>query len=260
MTTDFNWIRPNIYSRSEDKNLDFNIQFKPYRWFTRYSFDRAVRLTTKKIKYKFHTIFLLLKGDLDSELILKSFIQYKLKFKVLIIKTSGNKEDSEIAMNLCKEVGIIPVIIELNDIDYLKIYYENILKQLNGYGIDYVPELIACKYAKDRCGVAILPNCQITYLNNKILPIYSEWDFYGDFFIGQEHSLNYFSLKLEMMDSILVHINDKPVEMAKAELYGLKYKPKLINKFPNNFINLTEKLNSQFNRKANPSLVMEKQD
>ena len=62
------------------------------------------------------------------------------------------------------------------------------------------------------------------------------------------------------MDSILVHINDKPVEMAKAELYGLKYKPKLINKFPNNFINLTEKLNSQFNRKANPSLVMEKQD
>ena len=125
MTTDFNWIRPNIYSRSEDKNLDFNIQFKPYRWFTRYSFDRAVRLTTKKIKYKFHTIFLLLKGDLDSELILKSFIQYKLKFKVLIIKTSGNKEDSEIAMNLCKEVGIIPVIIELNDIDYLKITKTN---------------------------------------------------------------------------------------------------------------------------------------
>ena len=51
MTTDFNWIRPNIYSRSEDKNLDFNIQFKPYRCFTIYSFDRAVRLTTKKIKY-----------------------------------------------------------------------------------------------------------------------------------------------------------------------------------------------------------------
>ena len=125
MATENDWVDTNIYERCLIPNLSFHVRLRPYP-FREMKFQDAADYTAKRIYEKHKKIYVALSGGADSEFVVRVFHRNNIPFDVIIVKTSGNFKELQYAFKTCKELSIEPIIIDLDNSQYLSIYYEEV--------------------------------------------------------------------------------------------------------------------------------------
>ena len=250
MATHNNWMTHNLRSRFLDSSADFKVILEPYD-FIPMPFNEAADYTVKLIEGKYQNIFLSFSGGFDSDFVFHVMQRNKVPFTPLVVKTSGNQVEMEYALYTCRKFNITPIIINLEDKDYLSFYDNQILKKINGHGLCAVPGIFACNYAKDHNGICVIGEHMIDNNENSLFPGLNEWDFYNEVFVGEAHNIPFFNYTLELTNAMISQINNNQIDEWKHELYQLDYRPIIDYQFSDLFNMIKAALNAK--RKSTPN-------
>jgi hypothetical protein len=259
MATENDWVDSNIFERLLIPALSFHVRLRPHP-FREMNFQDAADYTAKRIYEKHKNIYVALSGGADSDFVVRVFHRNNIPFTPVIIRTSGNFKELIWAYRICDKLNIDPVIIDLDDKEYLNIYYEEVIKKIRGYGIYSVPSIHACRYAKDHDGVLIIGEHMIEGekldKNGKatIRPEMNEWDCYNEAIVGNEYSIPFFLYTIELTYAMLNAIEEsEKIDMWKCRLYDIEYRPIQTYEFTPNFKDAISKINLGARRSANPN-------
>ena len=260
MATENDWIDTNIYERVLVPNLSFHVRLRPYP-FREMFFQDAADYTAKRIYEKHKKIYVALSGGADSDFVVRCFHRNKIPFEVIIVKTSGNFKELIYAYKVCDELNITPIIINLKDSEYLRIYFEDVVKKIHGFGIYAIPGIVACRYAKDNDGVLIIGEHMIEGEKPdsdgkvRIQPAMNEWDCYNEIFVGEDYNIPFFLYTLELTYAMLYAIYDdrEPIDIWKCNLYGVQLRPIMEYEFSKEFKDGLEKIFNMRKKKAVPN-------
>lgn len=258
MATENDWVDSNIFERLLIPALSFHVRLRPHP-FREMSFQDAADYTAKRIYEKNKNIFVALSGGADSDFVVRVFHRNNIPFTPIIVKTSGNFKELIWAYRTCDKLNLTPTILELNDAQYLNIYYEEIIKKIRGYGIYSVPSIHACRYAKEHDGVLIIGEHMIEGekedKNGKktIRPEMNEWDCYNEAIIGNEYSIPFFLYTVELTYAMLNAVEEMPIDMWKCKLYGIDYRPIMSYEFAPAFEKAIKQINLSNWRTADPN-------
>ena len=258
MATENDWVDSNIFERLLIPALSFHVRLRPHP-FREMSFQDAADYTAKRIYEKNKNIFVALSGGADSDFVVRVFHRNNIPFTPIIVKTSGNFKELIWAYRTCDKLNLTPIILELNDAQYLNIYYEEVIKKIRGYGIYSVPSIHACRYAKEHDGVLIIGEHMIEGekedKNGKktIRPEMNEWDCYNEAIIGNEYSIPFFLYTIELTYAMLNAVEEMPIDMWKCKLYGIDYRPIMSYEFAPAFKKAIKQINLSNWRTADPN-------
>jgi len=267
MATENDWVDTNIYERLLIPTLSYHVRLRPYP-FREMSFQDAADFTAKRIYENHGKIYVALSGGADSDFVVRVFHRNKIPFEVIIVKTSGNFKELQYAFKTCKELNITPIIIEIDDAKYLKIYYENVIKKLLGYGLYAIPSVVACEYARDNGGVLVIGEHMIEGEKAdkdgkvRIRPAMNEWDSYNEALVGKEYNIPFFLYTLEIAYAMLTAIDDtKPIDVWKCNLYEVEPRPIMGYEFSDIFMKTAQKVSTSSGniRTAKPNYDFDKQ-
>jgi hypothetical protein len=261
MSTHNNWVKQNLNERRDNPAASFKVEINPY-YYKEMSFHDAADYTAKLISEKHDKLYLALSGGADSDFVLHCFQRCNLPINVVIVKTTGNDEELSYAYKSCEKFKIDPIILELSDKEYLNIYYEEVIKKIFGYGIYSVPSIVACRYAKENDGVLIIGEHMIEGQKPdetgvvRMRPAFNEWDFYNEFLIGEEWNIPFFNYTLELACAMIGSINSDPIDVFKANLYGIEHRPIIDYKFSDDFMKVKTVIDHSKMRTAQPYFGM----
>ena len=150
-----NWIETNLINRKKDPNIDFQININKSK-FERISFDQAANNTINQIvSSTTKNIFVAFSGGYDSEFIVRRLHSLKIDFTPIIVQTeTGLGSERDYAYKTLRDLKIDAKILKLSNKEYVKLYHEKIIKELNGF-IWPSADLYACEYAKTENGIII---------------------------------------------------------------------------------------------------------
>jgi hypothetical protein len=267
MATENDWIDTNIYERLIVPSLSYRVYVKPYP-FHEMKFQDAADYTARRIYEKHKKIYVALSGGADSDFVVRVFHRNDIPFEVIIVKTSGNLKELEYAFRICEEFDIKPNVIEIDDVEYLKFYYNNVIKKLFGYGIYAIPSIVACQYARDNDGVLVIGEHMIEGEKPdkdgvvRIRPAMNEWDSYNEALVGKEYNIPFFLYTLEIAYAMLTAIDDtKPIDVWKCDLYEVEPRPIMGYEFSDIFMKTAQKVSTSSGniRTAKPNYDFDKQ-
>jgi hypothetical protein len=221
--------------------VDLEIKFTPYN-FTPMSFHQAADYTAMKIAEKYTNIFVSFSGGSDSDYVCHCFHRNDIKFTPIIIKTNFNSIEMAYALHTCRKFNITPVIIDITDSEYLKIYKNNIIDEISSVGVQAVSGIIACRYAKEHDGVVIIGEHMIDNDNNNIWPGVNDWDFYNEVFVGEDYNIPFFNYTVEIAYAMIESIEQIPIDEWKWQTYEIDFRPKVSYAFPPLVLGLIHKL------------------
>lgn len=252
MSTHLNWFRSNIRERLVDPATDLKLELNPYP-FTKMKFHEAADYTANLIHETYKNIFVSLSGGADSEYTLRTFLRNGIKVTPIIVETSGNDTELGMAYRICFDLDIEPVILYIEDSDYLR-WYHKIVKTISGYGIYCIPSIIACEYARDHNGVVVIGEHLIDTdkMSNRITPGANEWDFYNECFVGEEYTIPFFNYTVELTYAMINSIEDIPLNIFKASLYGTWQRDIVDYEFSSKFMAVRNVINSTRKYTPNP--------
>jgi len=252
MSTHQNWFRSNIVDRLSDPSTDLKLELNPYS-FEIMEFHDAANYTTKLISQAHNSIYIALSGGADSEYTLRTFHRNNIKVTPIIVVTEGNYDELQYAYQVCRDLNIEPVILNIPDDHYLT-WYHRIVRDISGYGIYCIPSIVACQYAKDNNGILIIGEHLIDTdkLNNKITPGANEWDFYNECFVGEEWTIPFFNYTVELTYAMIKRIEDVPLNVFKSALYGTELRPIMDYQFSDRFLSVRNVINRTRKYKPNP--------
>lgn len=245
MATESNWITTNLANRRYNPLTTFTVTLRPY-YFDEMTFQEAADFTARKIYSKHKKLFLAFSGGADSDFVFHCFVKNNIPFTPIIVKTSGNIKELAYALKTCDKFNITPKIIDLDDSDFLKIYHNLIVKQINGRGAWSIPAIVACEYARDNDGVLIIGEHMLDTLkaDNDIVPAMNEWDFYNEVFVGEQFNIPFFNYTVELFYSMVNAITDNMnLRQLKAKLYGFEERPIMSYEFPAQFHEMIRTIN-----------------
>lgn len=229
--TENDWLTHNLHERLTNLNTDLKVTIKSYD-SEQLSFKDASDRIVQKIANLNKPIFISLSGGMDSEYVLKCFMDNKIDVTPIIVKTDGNLYESSYAFHFCRKNDITPIVLEnFNNQDILKIFYNDIFKKINGVGIHSVPALISGRYAEDNNGILIRGEHLIeddVDWNASIKGIGSnEYDFYNDTLIHKENTYYFFLHDINIAKAMVREIRvDETAQEFKHRIYGIPYRPK----------------------------------
>jgi len=243
MSTHQNWFRSNIQERLTDPSVDLKLILNLYP-FMEMSFHDAADYTATLIAKTHKTIYVSFSGGADSEYTLRVFHRNGIHVTPIIIKTTGNVEELSYAFKCCIELDYEPIVIDVTDQEFLKRYF-NIVKTISGFGIYCIPSIIACEYARDNDGVLIIGEHLIDTdkMKNNITPGANEWDFYNECFVGEQYNIPFFNYTVELTYAMISAIDNMPLNVFKADLYGTELRPIIDYKFSDNFNYVRHRIN-----------------
>jgi hypothetical protein len=262
MTTHNNWIESNIQSRLTIPSTDYQLLVRPYP-FKEMAFQEAADHTAKLIYEKHKNIHVALSGGADSDFVLRCFHRNDIPVKPIIVKTSGNSEEMAYAFKSCDELNIVPIVLVLSDEQYLKMYFDYVMKKIHGYGIFAIPSVYACEYAKTNDGVLVIGEHLLEGEkpdDNGVLtirPASNEWDFYNECFVGDEYNIPFFMYTIELIHAMTkaIHKHD-PIAKFKCDLYGVEQRPIMSYQFSKDFMYAASKINMSRMKTAKPSFSL----
>lgn len=217
------WFRSNINERLDDPYANLKIfiddvTVKPMD-FIDACYDVAYR-----IRDLGKPIYVPLSGGLDSEFVLKIFLDLAIPVIPVIVSTPANVLESAYAFHYCKKRGITPVVLEHSEVELIKVYCEDILKKLNGRGFNSAAVLLAGRYIEEQGGVAIVGE---HIIDDDCFGV-NEWDFYNDALIHPDNSLYFFIYTPEIVYAMAkARRKNEPDQEFKLRLYGLEFRPKI---------------------------------
>lgn len=226
------WMTTNLQQRFANKNLDFDVYFKPYA-IEKLSLWDASCYTIKKIANFYDNLFLSLSGGLDSEFVLKVCIENKIPIKPIIVVMNGHEEETSYALKFCKRNNITPIVVKPTDREIIKLWYDYIYT-IYGRGRHSCPILKSLEIAEQQDGWLLTGDCPPTsdeHSEDIDLPMHNsfhlaEWDFYVSELFGHPGGLLGYSQ--ECMYGFLNEIDTNlSTQKAKSKLYDLEMRPKI---------------------------------
>jgi hypothetical protein len=247
MATENDWIVTNLEDRRFNPAVQFYVTLYPY-YFDEMSFNEAADFTARKIYSKHKNLFLSFSGGADSDFVFHCLVRNNIPFTPIIVKTGGNMKELAYAFKTCEKFDIKPHIIDLTDAEFLKIYYNKIVKQINGRGVWAVPSIVACEYARDNDGVLLIGEHMLDTVKEKessrITPAMNEWDFYNEVLVGDNFNIPFFNYTVELFYAMVNAIRDDvSLTKFKAELYGFEERPIMSYEFPPEFHTMIKSIN-----------------
>lgn len=223
MGTHNHWFKTNIHDRLTNPYTDLkvfidDVRAKPMD-FIDSCYDVAYR-----IRDLGKPIYIPLSGGLDSEFVLKIFLDLAIPVTPVIVSTPANVLESAYAFHYCKKRGVKPIVLEYTEADLIKTYYEDIFRKLNGYGFNSAAVLLAGRYIEEQGGIAIVGE---HIIDDDCFGV-NEWDFYNDVLIHPDNSLYFFIYTPEIVCAMVkARRPEEPDQEFKLRLYGLDFRPKI---------------------------------
>ena len=234
-----NWIESNIKERLQNKTCDFLVKMNP-RPVRYMSFYNATKEAAFDIANKNDNIFIGLSGGLDSEYLMVLLHELKIPFKPIILDTIGNKIESEFAFHKCKQLGIEPIVLTCDEIQYLSIYKKYIAETISGNAIWSVPNIFTSLYAKKNSGIVIIadhPMNEHSHDNpdpTATLVSAGECEFYLTVYDMPYYIFYYYTP--EILYAMVKEFDNSRLQYFKAKLYNLPFRPKIQFNFGENFL------------------------
>ena len=233
MTTHNDWFGHNMETRLTNPLARFEITVKPQKITIpdiKTASTEVIRLLAEKNK----KIFVGLSGGMDSEYVMKRFLEEDVDATPIIVSSPCNRLETLFAFNFCKENNIRPIVIQKNDVEIVTIFYEDILSKLNGKGVESVQALIAGRYAEDNNGIFVKSDHLLGDDEDWQKPITfigsNEWDFYNDVLIHKENTYSFFLHTPELIGCLVKNITDDcNVQEYKQKMFGIPVRPKIKN-------------------------------
>lgn len=215
------FICHNLDERLLNNLLDFKVEIFP-KPFQIMKFHDAADYTCKQIYTKYKNLYLSFSGGADSEYVLRCFVKNSIPIVPIIILTDHNEFETDNAIKTCKELNVQPITIPINRYKFLKLYYDNIVKKLNGTGWEVTGNLITSEFISNKNGILILGNHFMgdspVDINNVVYA--HEWDFYNDVLTNQP-CINFFYYNFEIFYAMIDSSKNLIFNKDKCKLYGI---------------------------------------
>jgi hypothetical protein len=233
MSTHNNWFDHNLEDRLKDPLATFEITIKPQDIIIP-DIKLASLQTIQLLAEKNKKIFVGLSGGMDSEYVMKRFLEEGVDATPIIISAPCNKLESLFAFNFCRENNLKPIVIEKKDIEIIEMFFEEILRKINGKGVESVQALIAGRYAEDHNGIFVKSDHLLGDDDDWREPITfigsNEWDFYNDVLIHRDNTFSFFLHTPELIGSLVKNISsDCNAQEYKHKMFGVPLRPKIKN-------------------------------
>lgn len=220
------WFKTNIKEVSNDFDKPFTVEWNLYK-FKPLTFKESTEFTINELTKRHQTLYVAFSGGYDSTYIVEQLFRHKVDFVPVIVDNPWTTFELEYAYYWCNQHKIKPLVLSMNETDYIQTFADVFKKWGNCNGIAIIPVIYAGLKLRDKgnlvTGTTILDDGK---WNPKLVKLFCSWDYYYELF-----DLNFelfFMDNLEIVDSILNSIQDKHTrtDYFKSELYQLPYMPK----------------------------------
>ena len=155
MLTKNNWYTSNIKERLKDPSTNLKVDMNLYP-FEMMDFNSAAKMTAIEISKNFDNLYLAYSGGYDSDFILRLFVGLGLPVTPVIVML-GNEKESSFALETCKELNVVPDIINLSESEFLNTLFNKTMT-INGQGVNNVQTLTVAEYVNNKNGVLLTGN------------------------------------------------------------------------------------------------------
>ncbi len=232
MTIKNNWITTSLVERTSKNLCPFTMTINPYS-FEIDSFKNNSKRVAKEICETHKDVYVFYSGGMDSEYVLKVFLDEKLPVTPVLIVTPFNMEELSYAVKFCKNKNIKPFIIEYDSYKMYRIMSYKCFEK--GY-FSFIAalHLDACDIISDRGGTVVtgygepfigpfgLPEAKNIKRVN-----FMEGDYYIEYHPGN-HVGSFFTYDLSLHFSMLNDITlVGNLQNSKSNLYEVEYRPKI---------------------------------
>ena len=231
MATKNNWLTSNLKNRFIDKNCDLKIIINQST-YQKMSFENSVFKTINELQQIGKPIYIGLSGGLDSEFVVRKFVECKVDFKPLIISHYWYKNELTNAYNVCKELNLTPVVLEKSSKQLIECYKNEIIDKLNSFAFGSIPQIECLKYVLEKNGIFVKSEHAVgDDINKKTCVEFNEWDFFNECLIENAPSYDFFMYNREICYSMIKAISDVDSQTFKCNLYGLPYREKIVGDY-----------------------------
>lgn len=230
------WFQTNVKNHVAGES-NFKVYLRPYQ-FKSLDFHSAAKMTAELLYARHKKIYLAYSGGLDSEFILKTFLDNGIPITPVIVLTPHNHIESCYAFRFCRKYSLTPVVLEYTEKQLLEAIYHIILSKVNHFSPTcacFIHMLLVMKYAEENGGVMLCGEHPVSDQGkNEFHSImgtdmtFESGPFYYHALSNVDHPSAFYYHTLELFYAILheldytVHVND-----AKTKLFGLEYRPKI---------------------------------
>lgn len=229
MTIKNNWCTTNLKDMLQDKSLNFTLTINPYSFGVDTFKNNLVRVA-REIVSTYDNVYVMYSGGLDSERVIKTFIEENLPFKAVTVSTPFNKKELSFAVKFYKSYGIKPYIIDLTKNQL----FDGVEKKHNDHGysafIGILPLLVYDHMNSFGSKLVVGHGDPFTVKKDVNLPIHYELyedEFYLDNY-DSSHPGAFYLYDLSLHYSMINNAkNYKDTQLLKSELYELPYRQKI---------------------------------
>ena len=253
-----NWIETNIRDRLIDPTSKVKIHITPYE-FEEVDFITASKNAANELK-EYGKLYLALSGGADSDFVCRILHSQNVDFEAIVVVTPYNLKELQWAYKACNDLNIKPKIIEINEVDFFKLY-RHLIYPINGNGI-----AVICSYL---CGrVALANNSKLVTgvniiggdENGSVYPGLYEFDFYLDVFFGENIEIPFHLYSLEIVNETVKFIQNLDEGNFKSKLYQIDYREKMLFEYSENMLTVLRILRNKKKINAKESLLLEDKD
>jgi hypothetical protein len=221
-----NWFDTTLKNRSKDY-CDFDFTIKPYT-FTPKPFLESCREQALTLSKTYDKLYVAYSGGLDSELVLKCFIEQDLPITPILLETPYNKIESEWAKEYCHNNSIQLKILNLSEEQFITELKSRTIDKCLPILLGGLP-LIIGDYIKEDGGRLLTGygECLWPDLGKTNLLEFCEYDYYLDVH-DDCHPSGFLTYSLEVLHSLVNDIDmNIDIQEAKSKLYGLNPRDKM---------------------------------
>ena len=231
------WFSTNIKLHSIGEQ-EFKVNIAPYK-FNVMNMNSAAKYTAELLYDKHKKIFVSYSGGLDSEFVLKSFVENNIPVTPVIVLTPHNKFESNYAIHYCRKNNITPILLQYSEKQLLEAVYRILLTRVKNVSPTcpyFIHMLIVMQYAEANGGVMLCGEHPISdYGKHDINSVmgkditFQSGPFYYNA-ISMDHPVGFYYHTLELFYATLKNIDyTMQLNEAKSKLFGLDYRPKIEN-------------------------------
>jgi hypothetical protein len=233
MTIKNNWMTTSLSERTPENLCDFSITINPYP-FVADSFENNSKRVAREICEKNEKVYVLYSGGIDSEYVLKVFLEEKLPVIPVLVVTPYNKLELEYAVKFCVENKLKPFILKFEKREMFNIMQKKCSEK--GY-FSFIAglHLHICDIISEKNGIVVTgygepfaTSAGPTYKEdiNSLINLV-EVDFYDQYHSGN-HVGSFYTYDIALQYSILTDIvYNGNIQAMKCKLYKVPYRQKI---------------------------------